>query len=305
MSNLIQNPGFEILVGPNDFADWLEVGTVVDNTTNPYTGTHAAQLGTLVPLSLGTLSQTFSGLVVGKLYTLSFYSAALTVLGILDVSILSLLNVVMLSTTISVNVLSGLNGYTQYTFQFTAWDTTAVLTFANVGATVILLDDVSVALDVVCYSGKTLVYARDNITGVVDYIKASEILSDRHSVLSTKTQEFIPVIYNIVSGPSKRMRVIKKDALGPNMPIHDLVITSGHTLIHDNKLIKVRDLPQSRRYKLKNPINLYSICVNENQPILVAGLEVTAWGHQEWLDRLATSNVTWHDNKLDDVSSSI
>ncbi len=302
MANLIQNPGFEIVEG-NDFFAWTEIipgVTVFDNTTNPHNGLHAAQLGLLQPplppIAAGSISQTFTGLTPGNTYTLSFYAASYDLVGVLSVAVTSVLSVPWLNASVNVNLLTGVNGYTLYTYQFVALDTDAILTFANAGLSVVLIDDVGVTLAAICYSGESLVYTKNTQTGEIGYIEAKNVYSKVHEVFSVDENKFVPVKLNVVSGPINQYRLIKKDVLGTDKPNADFYITSGHKIVVDGEMIKAGKLPFAKRYKLKNPEKVYSICVDGYKAILVNNLPVMAWDCNKWLNRVSKTVIEWHDN---------
>lgn len=50
-------------------------------------------------------------------------------------------------------------------------------------------------------------------------------------IVNTKTSQFIPIKYNIVTGFVNRFMLIKKDLLGDNVPNENFYITSGHKVI--------------------------------------------------------------------------
>ncbi|XWV25442.1 putative ORFan [Tupanvirus deep ocean] len=298
MANLVQNPGFELLDGPNNFTDWLEIGTVLDETVIVHNGDHSAQLGISIiepPIAAGAVSQVINGLVAGNSYTLSFWAASDEVAGVLLVTMTNII-----SATIGGNVvidpLGGLGEFTLYTFEFTATDTTSLLTIANVGVTIVYLDDVSIVLAAICYAGDSIVRTKNIQTGEIKDIEAKDVYSGIHEVYSINKNQFVPVKLNVVSGPTKSFRCIKKDSLGENQPSHDFYVTSGHKIVINGVPTKVRDIPQAQRLKPKKKDIVYSICVEENEPILVNNLPVIAWGHDEWLKRCEKHVIIWKNN---------
>ncbi|AUL79879.3 hypothetical protein QJ857_gp0280 [Tupanvirus soda lake] len=300
MANLVQNPGFEIAGGGgvDIFEDWLEVGTVVDNTTFVHNGAHAAQLNfeilEPIPIAAGAISQTITGLVAGESYVLSFWAASEEVAGALLVTMTNVLPV-SLTAGLTVDILS-VDAYTLYTFAFTATDTDSILTIANTGVSIVLIDDVAITIAAICYAGDSVVHTRNIETGEVKDIEAKDVYSGVHEVYSINKQKFVPVKLNIVSGPTKSFRCIKKDALGENQPNKDFYVTSGHKIVINGIPTKVRHIPQAKRLNPKKKDIVYSICVDENEPILVNNLPVIAWGHDEWLKRCEDHIIIWKDN---------
>ena len=114
---------------------------------------------------------------------------------------------------------------------------------------------------------------------------------------SVKDDKFVPIKYNIVTGPTTRYMKIEKDALGTDKPVADFYITSGHKLVIDGKEIKAGKIPQAKRVKVK-PELVYSICTDQRQIILVNGLSVIALGFEEWDEYSKKRNIIWNDNYL-------
>lgn len=302
MSNLVQNPGFENVVG-NNFADWNEIvaGVTIFDSNISHSGDHAALI-----TALGTISQGITGLIPGNLYTLSFWAASAALISVLSVTIGDILSEpidIWLSENITLE--TGLNVYQLYSFDFVPTTTTGTLTFAGVEALGSqLIDDVSIILAAVCYSGNSTITTKNILTGEVKNVNASEVVSDIHQVYSINKQEYIPIKLNIITGPTNKFRLIKKDALGINQPSDDFYITPGHTLLIDGKEIKARDIPQSKRIKNKNAELVYSICTDERETILVNNLQVIAWGYEEWMKRVDTKKISWRNNSLNNKNVS-
>ena len=64
----------------------------------------------------------------------------------------------------------------------------------------------------VCYSGKSLILTKNIITGEITETKAQDVLANVHEVFDTKTRQFIPIKYNIVTGFVNRFMLIKRFA---------------------------------------------------------------------------------------------
>ncbi len=72
-----------------------------------------------------------------------------------------------------------------------------------------------------------------------------------HLVYDTSNQTFIKTIDILPTLSSNRIRVIYKDAFGPDIPNRDFYITGGHRVFIDGKNIKVRHLQQSKKPRSK------------------------------------------------------
>jgi len=297
MTNLIQNPGFEELGSDsNVFENWINFGTpgsLIDNTIFPHSGIRAAQINVNTQLQ-----QTIPTLIPDTQYELSFWISPIDAVGIVTVGFG---NGAIFVPVLTINT-SELepNVYTLETGTFTippGFGTLSLEFFTfNLSSGSVLIDDVSVIPVVVCYSGESMVYARNIKTGEVKYIEVKNIYSNDHEVFSITKNQFIPIKQNIVSGPTSNIRIIKKNELGEDKPNNDLYITPGHKIVIDGIAIKVRNIPQAKRVKKRTEM-VYSICVDENEPILINNLSVIAWGFDEWIKYAGKKNIIWKNNQ--------
>ena len=202
-------------------------------------------------------------------------------------------------------IIPNINIWNQFGINFNALAGSTTISFFNTSGfpntpgISIFLDDVSVtAIPIICYSGESIVNCRNKITREIADVKVKDITSTTHEVYSTKNKKFVPVKYNILPGITNRFMLIKKDSLGENQPSEDFYVTSGHILLINGKEIKARRVPGAKRIKV-NSEKVYSICVENRQPIMVNGLEVMAWGKSKWLDYADKKGLVWTDNKLE------
>lgn len=154
---------------------------------------------------------------------------------------------------------------------------------------------------IICYSGDSLVLARNRITKKVGEVKARDIIAGVHYVYDIKREKFVAVKHNIVTGPTTRYMKIAKNLLGENQPVVDFFVTAGHKLVVDDKIVKAKNIPGALRVKVE-PEPVYSICTENKTVIMVNGLKVLAWGLQEWLDYSKKNSINWYDNHLDSNS---
>ena len=147
-----------------------------------------------------------------------------------------------------------------------------------------------------CYSASSLIRCRNRITNEISDIPASNVTSNLHDVFSIDEQKFVRVIYNVVAGITSRYMLIKKNAIAENEPSEDFYITSGHILVIDGIEAKAINIKQAKRIKVK-PETMYTICTEKRGPILINGLEVMAWGREEWMDYCLRKNIIWRDNE--------
>lgn len=148
----------------------------------------------------------------------------------------------------------------------------------------------------VCYSGESLVLAKNIKTGAISEICACDISSEVHMVYDIESKTFVPVKYNIVTGPVTRFMKIAKDTFAFNEPSEDFFVTGGHKLVIGNQTVKARNLPQAKRVKVKSQM-VYSICTENKSILKINGLKVLAWGLQEWTDYSIKNNINWINNK--------
>lgn len=150
----------------------------------------------------------------------------------------------------------------------------------------------------ICFSGKSMVLTKNIETGEIKEIKAKRVLANVHLVYDVKDNIFVPIVYNIVTGPINRFIKIKKDALGVDQPNKDFYVTSGHKIMIDGKAIKTKHIKQGKRVKVKAQ-KIYSICTEKQIAIKVNGLSVMTWGLEEFMIYSKSKNLLWHDNKVD------
>ena len=91
--------------------------------------------------------------------------------------------------------------------------------------------------------------------------------------------------------------MIKKDSIGENQPSSDFYVTGGHVIVINGKETKARRIPNAKKVKVRSQ-KVYSICIEERQPILVNNLDVMAWGESEFLEHAKKVTLNWKDNKL-------
>ena len=155
---------------------------------------------------------------------------------------------------------------------------------------------VQVTSQPICYSGESLILALNTVTKKITEVKAKNIYADIHKVYDTKRKKFIPIKYNIISGPVNRYMKIAKDTIAENIPNNDLLITSGHKVVINSIIMKARKVPGAIRIKVE-PEMVYSICTEKTGIIVVNGLSVLSWSQQKWLEHSKKNSINWIDNK--------
>ncbi|MEM3063414.1 MAG: hypothetical protein QW303_07720, partial [Nitrososphaerota archaeon] len=182
------------------------------------------------------------------------------------------------------------NRYKRYSFDVTANSEHSLLKFVfNVPTKFpFLLDTVAVTLkalppSIICYSGNSLVLTKNILTQEIKEIPAKKVLSNKHLVYSVTDKKFIPVKYNIVTGPTTEYYLIKKHLLDENEPFEDLYVTPGHIILYKGNYTKAKNIPGATKVQVE-PEKVYSICTNKKKTILVNGLPLLTWGFNDWVE---------------------
>ncbi|XWV25978.1 putative orfan [Tupanvirus soda lake] len=277
MSNLVVNGNFSL-----DFFGWNSSESVFISTEIYYNPSKSAGLP-----SIGSISQTNIPTIVGTTYLLVFHAYAENGLGNIRYVIGELITEI-------VNI-EPTNTWVRFEKQFTASGATDIY-FENFFSFDVYIDNVSITSNMICYSGKSIVKCRDKESGKIIQLRAKDLLSQKYEVYSVYNKKFIPVVYNIVNGPTDKYIMIEKNLFGMNQPIEDFYVTGGHILVVDGKEIKARDIPNTKKIKVK-PEMVYSICTKKREPILINGLAVMAWGEKEWLQYANEKGIVWKDNE--------
>lgn len=122
-------------------------------------------------------------------------------------------------------------------------------------------------------------------------------ITDRHDVFDLKTDSYVGVVKNLITGPIKSLWMLPRDCFSPNNPHTDLYITGGHRIDiskidninesleinNDNDInqeVKVRDLKCAVRVKI-DPSPVYSIVCEKHSTLVINGLPVVAFGQDE------------------------
>jgi hypothetical protein len=200
-----------------------------------------------------------------------------------------------------VDVTAGRRLNTEYTYYVTPFvsdnsGSTTICFDARAASPDYLVDQVVVAVaPPICYSGDSLIRTRNIDTGEIADTPAKFVTSNLHEVFSTKQQKFVPIIHNIISGVTQKFYTIKKDSIAVDHPSHDFLITGGHCIEVDGKIVKARDIPGAIKTSVESQ-PVYSICISDKSPILINGLNVLAWKKKQWDQKVKDDNILWSDN---------
>ena len=292
MTNLVINPCFD-----DNFNNWIVSGFVIGTISHCGSTTNSALItGPVVNSSLG---QNGIGTGFGS-YTLTYYIyLENTPTNPFDIitTIRGPGNLILFEDVTSSTSLT-IDDWTVRSFPYVAIGATSIeihVLAPNSTEFNLYFDDFSIIESVICFSGNSLIYAKNIETGIIENVLAKDIISGVHQVFSTIEQKFVPVIYNIVTGPTRRYMWIKKNAIAPDQPSSNFYVTSGHYLMINGVKIKAGKIPQAKRIKVK-PEMVYTICTNEGGPILVNGLEVFSYNYDEWIEYAACKKLVWSGN---------
>jgi hypothetical protein len=285
MTNLLINGDFETGV----LAPWIGFNASI-TTTDPI-GTYCAELIADItpPNDVASISQTVT-LVPGSSYTLRMWLN--TILKESFVTIFENAN------QIALFVVSN-DFWQEYVFGFTASaasTTILIQVFNNISILDdgLRIDDISLTLNEICFRGDSMVKVK-NKQNMEEYVAARDIRAGEYLVFSTTHHEYVKLLHNVITGPSNRFCLIKQDSLGLGLPFNDFYVTSGHRIVHNGVEFKARNLPNVIKVKIPSE-NLYTFVTEERQTILINGLEVMAYGNEEWKEYQKTRGLIWREN---------
>lgn len=146
-----------------------------------------------------------------------------------------------------------------------------------------------------CYSGRSKIKCRNIITNEISNVPVFEITPDVYEAYSADYNNFIPIIHNIIAGITNRFILIKKNSITENEPFDDFYVSSKHHLFMNGHEIFAKNIKRAKKVEVK-PEMLYSICTKKCQAIMINGLEVMTWSHDDWLDYSLRKNIYWYRN---------
>ena len=285
--NLLVNGSFET----GTFAGWtvvLPAAFTIRTDPPPQEGTFYARVGAAT--QTGSISQTVTT-IVGGIYLLSFWARGVLQNPQVPYSIgdTSYMSPPVTLTPVWTNV-------TQV-FEATSTSTLVLFQTPTVGADVYEIDNITfILLAGPCFSGKSLVYCKNSNTGNISTIMAKNIVAGEHDVYNVNENKFVPVVHSIIASTTTRYMLIKKNLLGPDKPFEDFYVTTGHKIVINGVEKKAKDIEGA--IKVKVPAEkIYTICVENRAPILINGLNVMAWGKEEWKNYSTKQNIIWKENK--------
>jgi hypothetical protein len=147
-----------------------------------------------------------------------------------------------------------------------------------------IIDIGYIEVGIICYTGDSKVFVKDSITREEKYIKVKEIDKNIHLVNDMINNTFIPFVSCIITINTNRIYKIPKDFFEIDKPNYDLLISGGHKIFINGNDIKVKNIPNIKKVKIKKQ-PLYYICTGtENRnTININNIPLLTWSRDEWL----------------------
>jgi hypothetical protein len=286
MTNLLQNPGFEL-----DYSFWNITpagGTIWQTiTTLPHSGTKCSR--TTIPGDEGNggfARQSLIPLTSGSMYTVSCWYRAVSTPGTLNILTIDINQVGGPSSSTSFDIGNGVDigvwkqasvdfvGGTSVTVSF-IWSRIPSAVSPNFIAD---LDDTFLGLaPVPCFmAGSSVLCQNEN----GEYSLPIEDIVEKKTIVKTRDGEAL-VQRLVISGPTSRLALIRKNLLGEELPYRDLVTTYGHGIMIDGKEIKAVNIPGAVRLQARTEM-VYTPILSKRSTIFVNGIEVAADGEKEY-----------------------
>lgn len=281
MTNLVVNGDFEA-----DFFGYTTTGQTGIFDGAGIGGSKAAL--TVFNETGSTISQTNIPTIAGTEYVFTIYMRPGSIVDVNNPIVLDINGTIYPLYTTNIEV------YNQFVFIFVAPGTTTFTIISN-NNNLTFYDDISIVNSGICYSKNSKVYVREIDTNLKKNIRVRDVHPEKHLVFDTDSNKFIPIKYNIISGPRDKLFVIKKNSIADGVPFEDFYVTSGHRLVIDGQEIKARDIPGAKKIKVK-PQMVYSICTEKRTTISINNLNVMTHGKNEWLRYAKINKILWSNN---------
>lgn len=136
---------------------------------------------------------------------------------------------------------------------------------------------------VVCVHPDMKVTTHRNVIKMVKEIKPNDIL---YTGYEDQKRKFTKVLINYQNKEkSEVLARFQKDAIKPNVPNEDLLLTTGHTVIVDDKYIRPVFLLNGDTIKrVRQPTLTHTLVTNNGLPVLMNNMQVSTWKLQKWID---------------------
>lgn len=184
------------------------------------------------------------------------------------------------------------SGWVNYNASFTttATETTVTVLFGCFEqasfANSFLLDDVSLVINPICYTGDTKIRVKNLLSNHVESVRADQITPSQYAVVN-RANHAVPILKNIVAGPVTRFITLRQGLFSEFSPNEDLKLTRGHKVVVDDEEIKARYVKGGILTKTP-PQMVYSLVCQDHQQIYANNTLVAAFSQEEW-DAIAYS----------------
>jgi trimeric autotransporter adhesin len=122
-------------------------------------------------------------------------------------------------------------------------------------------------------TGETILDTLNIKSGIRGYLMAKYVYSDTHH-LKNYWGDYVPFVYNIISGQYCSYVVIPADFVSVGVPDQDLFVTSDHEVLYGD-IVRAGSIPGLKIVNL--PVQpLYSICMEEPDLILANNMPIMA-----------------------------
>lgn len=150
---------------------------------------------------------------------------------------------------------------------------------------------------IICFKADSLILVKCKVTNAIKQVRADQVSSKQHLIYEHISKTWQPIIHNIVTYNCKRFIKLAKGLISANVPTCNTFITSGHPVWINGQFVKSRLIQGARTVYLKYQ-NIHSICLQDsNGAVMVNGLPVKAFGHEEWEAYSEQMHIRWHDHE--------
>lgn len=293
MSNLVVNGGFE-----SGLANWSVAGlptpAIDAGVFYPTSPPNSVSMDSLVLVSLlQTVTQTVNGFIPGEQYRL-LYAVMTSGVNVLNLFTATVGGVVV--SQINLIDLASNQWSLQVSEPFTATAASMVLQFsrpATVGVAFnVNLDNISIIpAAVICFSGNSLVQTKSIETGEIKEIPAKLVSPLKHLLFSDTAKMYVKFSRNAKCSMTDTFILIPKDAINPNEPHTDFLITPGHKVKVNGVTMKAKQVPGAKKVKVE-PEPVYTFISHYEDTVIVNGMKVKTWSNYSWNKLVRTRKFT-------------
>jgi hypothetical protein len=119
----------------------------------------------------------------------------------------------------------------------------------------------------------------------------------RGDIVYDKSGREVPVLHNCkFLVPTEELVLISKDAIAPDMPERDTMVTPGHPVVINGNEIVSGDLINGttiRMHRLDKPVQVYTLCTSERVTFMGSGLEIVTYQLDDFLEHARKHNVLY------------